>query len=273
MLPPAPGTTGASAHAPAADTLPVIGAAATYSSATMSPLLSPLSLGTITGDAAQSPLALSSVSADGVGDKSLPYELAGASVSINGQAAPLLYVSPGRFAFFVPAGLPPGEVEVIVTSQDGYVSRGTTRIGAAAPGLFTAGGLGTGRAIALNANEPGADSFDVVSPNIFGADKRTRLTLFATGISASAANADTSNDVRIEGGVLVNLAESVTVEARTGDGRVFQLPVEFAGAQGRQPGLDQISVVLHAELRGAGAVNLTVVTGGQRSNTATINLR
>ncbi|HEV7904447.1 MAG TPA: hypothetical protein VGO96_11455, partial [Pyrinomonadaceae bacterium] len=68
--------------------------------------------------------------------------------------------------------------------------------------------------------------------------------------------------------------ESLTVEARTSDGRVYHLPVEFAGAvEGRLPGLDQVNVLLHAELRGAGLVDLTIIINGQRSNTAAINIR
>ncbi|HKP72948.1 MAG TPA: hypothetical protein VJT82_08425 [Pyrinomonadaceae bacterium] len=272
------GVTGSSTadfnHAPVATTPPVIGAATTYSSASFSPVLSAQSLGTINGDAALSPLALTSLAADRTGSQSLPYELAGASVMVAGRAAQLLYVSPARISFCVPQGVPQGEAEVIVTSQDGYVSRGTTIVNAVAPGLFTVGGNGVGQALVLNGTEAGADAFDVTSAHALGLDKRTRLLLFATGIGAGVANASATNDVRLDGGVMLpNVAESVTVEARTGDGRVFQLPVEFAGAQGGLPGLDQINVVLVPELRGAGLVNLTVLAAGQRSNAATINVK
>jgi uncharacterized protein (TIGR03437 family) len=97
--------------------------------------------------------------------------------------------------------------------------------------------------------------------------------LFATGISAGAVNTNTGNDVRTGNSTLVNLAETVAVEARTATGRIFALPVEFAGAQGSMPGLDQINFLLPSELRGAGTVDLTVIINGQRSNTAAINVR
>jgi uncharacterized protein (TIGR03437 family) len=70
-----------------------------------------------------------------------------------------------------------------------------------------------------------------------------------------------------DGQIIANLAESVTVEARAGDGRVFTLPVEFAGAQGTLAGLDQVNVVLVPELRGVGSVQLTLVVNGVKSNT------
>jgi uncharacterized protein (TIGR03437 family) len=276
MLPAAGSAPADFAHAPAAATnLAVIGAATTLSSASMSPLLSPLSLGTITGQAAQSPLAQSAAYADRIGNNALPFELAGASVSINGRAAPLLYVSPSRISFLVPQDLPHGELEVLVTSQDGYVSRGTVVVNAVVPALFTADASGAGQALSMNTSEPGGVSYEVNSPHAFGADKRTRVTLFATGISAGAANFHPANDVRMENGrLVVNVAESLTVEARTTDGRLYNLPVEFAGAlEGRMPGLDQVNVVLHPELRGAGRVDLIIVVNGQRSNTAAINIK
>jgi len=70
--------------------------------------------------------------------------------------------------------------------------------------------------------------------------------------------------------LLENYAESVTAEARTSDGKVFSLPVEFAGATGMPRGLDQVKIRLTPELAGAGNVQITVVAGGRRSNTAGI---
>jgi hypothetical protein len=76
------------------------------------------------------------------------------------------------------------------------------------------------------------------------------------------------------GQIVVNVAESLTVEARYADGRFYHLPVEFAGALGaRMPGVDQVIVLLHPEMRGAGLVDLTIVVGGQRSNTASIYIK
>ncbi|MDQ1589970.1 MAG: hypothetical protein QOG71_597 [Pyrinomonadaceae bacterium] len=277
MLPSAGSAPGSFAHAPSAATdLAFIGAANTFSSASMSPVLAPQSLGTITGDAAQSPLARTSVAADRSGNNPLPFELAGASVSVGGRAAPLIYVSPARISFLVPQGLPQGELEVLVTSQDGYVSRGTIVVNAVAPALFTADASGAGNALSMNGSEPGANSYDVQSPHALSTDKRTRVSLFATGMSAGAANIYPANDVRADDGrIIINVAEALTVEARTRDGRLYHLPVEYAGAMldGRLPGLEQVNVLLHPELRGAGLVDLTIVVGGQRSNTATINIK
>ncbi len=97
--------------------------------------------------------------------------------------------------------------------------------------------------------------------------------IFATGIVPLAANTNFGNDIVTQGGTVSNLAESVFVEARTRSGHVFNLPVEFAGAQGQIAQLDQVNAVVSPELRGAGTVEITIVAGGQRSNTTTINIR
>jgi uncharacterized protein (TIGR03437 family) len=71
----------------------------------------------------------------------------------------------------------------------------------------------------------------------------------------------------------MNFAESVSVEAQLSDGTVYTLPVEFAGEQGVLPGLDQVTVRLISELKGAGAVQLTLIVNGQRSNAPTVFIK
>ncbi len=63
-----------------------------------------------------------------------------------------------------------------------------------------------------------------------------------------------------------NFAEAVTVITRLNNGTLITLPVEFAGTQGRLPGLDQVNFVLTHELAGAGPIEMTIFVNGQRSN-------
>jgi uncharacterized protein (TIGR03437 family) len=118
-----------------------------------------------------------------------------------------------------------------------------------------------------------ASVFEVLTPENFGPDKRTRVALFTMGVSASAANSDTTNDVGSGGAAEPNYAESVAVEARKSNGQVLILPVEFAGATDRLIGHDQVNLRLTPELGGAGLVQLTLIVAGQRSNSATILIR
>lgn len=266
---------GYSSHAASVAPAPVIGVGDIRSSASLVPAISPGSLGTILGNPAVSPLAAQASKATLLADGSLPYELSGVSVTISGRAAPIISVSPSQVSFYIPSNISTGVIEFLVTSQDGHVSQGTTYVApsAAVPAIFTANGIGTGSALVLNATTYERGSFAVSVPTNLGTDKRTRLMVMTTGITGGAVNSNTANDIRVGSSTILNLAESVTVQARTRNGQTFSLPVEYAGQSGSFPGLEQVNVVLIPELQGAGDVELTIIVGNERSNTATVTIR
>jgi uncharacterized protein (TIGR03437 family) len=251
---------------------PVIGPAEALSTASFAPVLAPASLGTILGDPNQSPLSTQTTYAALSTTGELPYELSGVSLAIGGRAVRLISVSPSRIYFSIPADATVGDTEVIVTSQEGYVSRGLATIAALAPGIFTLNGNGMGDAVVVNAVTLMSGEFKVTTPQNFGTDKQTRLTIFASGLNEGLFNTNVSNDIVFGASIFRNIAESVVVEARTVDNRIFHLPVDFAGASGRSYGLDQINVRLISELRGAGIVELAIIIEGHRSNMATIKI-
>ena len=252
---------------------PIIGPADTRSSASLAPVVAPASMGVILGDTTQSPLAAQTSYAAPNANGAWPYELAGVSVTVEGRAAPLFYVSPSRIDFCVPQGVTSNGAEVLVTAQDGTISRGTIALAQTAPALFSASAVGASASLSLNSAGLIAGPFDVMTQGNLGTDKRTRLMIFATGMSNGVADTDVSNDIRTTAGVIQNLSESVSVEARTSDGRIFWLPVEYAGRQGGLPGLDQINIILIPELRGTGNVELTLLVAQQRSNSVTVQIR
>jgi uncharacterized protein (TIGR03437 family) len=51
------------------------------------------------------------------------------------------------------------------------------------------------------------------------------------------------------------------------------VPVTFAGAQGTDPGLDQVNVALPSSLAGAGVVEVQVAAGNGTSNVVTIQVQ
>jgi len=232
--------------------------------------VAPSSLGSIAGNVAIAPMTSQTAFANLDSEGNLPYELGGLAVTVNGVAVPVLYASPSGIKFFMPPDAQLGTAEVIVASQDGYICEGSVNVGRDGSRLMTLADDDNGAAVVTNSRTMTATNFDVETDENFGPDKRTRLTLFATGISGAAVNLDTSNDVTINGLTRPNFAESVSVEARCSDGRVFTLPVEFAGVQGVLPGLDQVNVVLIPELRSAGTVSLTLIINGQRSNAPSV---
>ena len=131
----------------------------------------------------------------------------------------------------------------------------------------------SGQGVAVDALGMLVGGSEVNSPLVIGLDGRRRISLLASGLSSGVTNFDRSNDIWLANGQLLeNLAEAVSVEARTTDGRVFNLPVEYAGWQGQLPGIDQVNVVLLPELRGAGVVQFTIIAMGIRSNTLSITI-
>ena len=200
----------------------------------------------------------------------ISYEVGDVGVTIGGVQAPVVSVSPTEVVFVVPNGMPSGVADVVVSSREGFIHYGLANISGPNPTIVGVHGDTSSRAAALDQMEA-SGRFNATSTLMWlGADSRTRLTMVTTGAMTGLANTDLSNDVWSNGKLLVNLAESVTVEARLSDGRVFNLPVEYAGVQGDQPGIEQVNFILTPELSGAGNVQLTVTAGGRRSNTMTI---
>ena len=101
-------------------------------------------------------------------------QLAGASVSFNGIAAPMIYTSSGQVAAVVPYGIT-GSTALVTVTYQGETSAGfSVPIAPSAPGIFTADSTGRGQAAAVN-----QDGF-LNSPD-HPAHPGEVITLFATG--------------------------------------------------------------------------------------------
>ncbi|HTZ70473.1 MAG TPA: FG-GAP-like repeat-containing protein, partial [Acetobacteraceae bacterium] len=172
------------------------------------------------------------------------------------QTCTLFSVSASQINFLVPAGVATGIANITVESADGVVSKGTFTVAAVAPGIFTAGGTlldgfsetvnGQGAAGPLNytvqANPNQAGQFlalPIALPYPPGAEY---LILFGTGIRGAPKS-------------------QVSVTA----GGV-SLQLEYSGAQGQYPGLDQINVTVPYSLKGAGSTAINVTAAGQAAN-------
>jgi uncharacterized protein (TIGR03437 family) len=107
----------------------------------------------------------------------LPVILGGVQVSVNRQAAPLFFVSPGQINMPLPTNLPlSGTVDLLVSAPATGQIYGLTEINmaAASPGLFTAASTGTGPAAALNGDGTvNSASHPLVRGNV--------IVLFGTG--------------------------------------------------------------------------------------------
>ncbi len=170
-------------------------------------------------------------------DASLPTNVNGTTVTVNGRAAQIFYVSPTQVNFHVPAATEIGTAEVIVTNPDGFASKGAVTTLRAAPGVFTYSGDGLGDGVVLNADTLQPGPFDPSGGNL-------RLIVFSTGVRNATA-------------------VSVTAGGRA-------LTVESVAQTPNMPGMDEIHVLVPADLRGAGKVELVVRADGRDSNPVSV---
>ena len=184
--------------------------------------------------------------------------LAGTTVKVNGHEAQMFYASPDELVFVVPDGLANGPAEFVVTNSEGFSSKAQAVIASAAPGVFTVSGDGEGEAIVLDSDTQNAGPFDPTNG-------RLRLSIFATGVS-HATNVSVSTN-----------GQPVPVERIVGSGisRASSAAVSTDGqaaVPSGLPGLDEIHVLVPAELRGARTSTLIVTADGVQSNPVSLVL-
>lgn len=181
----------------------------------------------------------------------LPTEVAGTRVEINGKAVGLIFVSPGQINCVLPDGSATGRLDVLVRSGTGVKSRGVVDVEAVAPGLFTVNASGTGPGSILNAITFAQAPFLVETLEIPGDDQRTRLAVYGTGIRG---------------------AEQVTATVTDDRKQVIEVEIQYAGPAPGFFGLDQINIVLPADLDGSDDASLTVVCDSIPSKPVTFSL-
>jgi uncharacterized protein (TIGR03437 family) len=183
----------------------------------------------------------------------LPLALADVSVTINGLAAPLLYVSPTLIDAQVPAGIPPGQAAMVVRTGGVASQPVSIAVRRTAPGIFTDS---NGQAVVLNADG------SANSPQN-GAAAGTTVSLFLTGVGPVDLAID--DGAAPPDGMPVHATLPVSVTINT-----VPATVMFAGLAPHAAGLARIDLKVPA-LAG-GSHPLTVTIGGAASNTARISI-
>lgn len=187
--------------------------------------------------AAGAALAFTTQQAQPQADGAFSPTVGGTSVTVNGLPAQIFFVSPNEVHFHLPVATALGIAEVVITNSDGFQSRENITVLRAAPGIFTGTGDGLGEATILNADTLQPAPFNPTSGNL-------RLIVFATGV---------------RNGTTVSI---------TAAGRVLTL--ESIAHTANMPGMDEIHVLVPADLRGAGRVDLAVRADGRESNPASV---
>ncbi len=226
-------------------TLPTVATNGVVNAASFAPQISPGALATVFGGN----FALSKAGAS----TPLPSSLAGVSITVNGQSAPILFVTPTQVNFQVPWETALGPAAVTVAVNGGGSNAVTVPVLGAAPGLFSSNGQAVVQNSDFSLNEPG-------NPAKVGS---TIVAYLSGSGSVSPAVADGAA-TPIGTLVFLNSQTSVTIGPATAQ-------VAFAGLAPGFVGLVQMNIVVPSSLQ-TGSYPLTVTIGSETSNPATISI-
>jgi uncharacterized protein (TIGR03437 family) len=183
----------------------------------------------------------------------VPAVLGGASVSVNGVAAPLLYAGPNQINFQVPFE---ASGSATVTATAGGVQTGTkiVPLASAAPGIFL---LPQGWAAALNADNS-------VNGASNAAAAGAAIAVYVTGLGAVSPPVATGTPAPTTSLSRVNAAVTATIGG-------MPATVLFAGLAPGYVGLYQVNIMVPQ--LASGNYPLQISAGSVSSNTATIGIR
>ncbi len=186
----------------------------------------------------------------------LPTDLGGTTVRITDSrnvehSAPLFFVSPQQINYLIPSQASLGLAQITITNSNGAVSRGELQLVNSSPAIFTVSYTGRGLPVALTTYdgvfyEGVTNSDGSAKPVNPGSQWRPNyLLLFGTGFSNEA-----------------------NLRVRIGNQEIAPL---YAGTQGSFAGLDQINLMLPANMPG-GITDITLISNGRASNTVQLRM-
>ena len=184
----------------------------------------------------------------------VPASLGGASIAVNGLAAPIFYASPSQINFQIPFETAAGTASVSLTVNGAVAGTAVVPIQNIAPGLFTEPG---GGAAALN--QDGSVNFPG-RPATAGSE----IAVFLTGLGPVEPVVGT-------GAAAPASLLSTTKSAVSAFIGYMPAPVKFAGLAPGFAGLYQVNLIV-PQLPG-GQYSLQVSIGGVSSNAAGIDVR
>ena len=233
-----------------------------YSGASYQPVVAPNSWAVAFGTGMASSTADAALTAAG----QWPTTLAGITVTVDGQPAELYYVSPKQINFLVPDVTNLGSLTVVISNTaTGGKQTSSVNVQNSAVGIFTSNSTGAGPGAILNGVTGVGQPFLVVTPQNGGSDLRTRLAIYCTAIRYAG---NPTQDASV-----TNVASNVTAQGRDTAGNQYNFSVEYAGGSDPAfPGLDQVNIVLPAQLDGAGVVTLTISAENTTSNPVTFQV-
>jgi len=190
------------------------------------------------------------------GNGKLQTKMAGAQVTINGTAAPMIYATPIQVGIQIPSETA-GTSAIVQVSVNGQSSPPKTiSLGTSSPGIFTLNQTGAGPGTITHADAAGTQ----VSPGSPAVPGEV-LIIYATGLGPVLPAVPT-------GTLPASVAATATQASVTIDGIAAE--VQFSGLSGCCVGVDQVNVVVPQNVRLGSSIPVTLSIGDKQSNTVTI---
>jgi len=193
--------------------------------------------------------------------------MGGATVTVNGQAAPVYYVSANQIDFLIPYGTPPGDALVSVSRGGQAGNTVSIEVAAVAPRILPLGIGSYGNIVLADfVTRPIPTTPGIASrPAVAGTDS---LIIYAIGLgqttpAATDGAAASSTQLESVSGVVVFLGNQSTHTGET-------LTPSFAGLTPGLVGLYQVNVAIPALSPTGNALPLALGMGAVTSNTVSI---
>jgi uncharacterized protein (TIGR03437 family) len=217
-------------------TAPIVAPGGAISAAGLQPTVAPGSVISIYGANLSSGIA-------GATAVPLPTSLGGDSVTVNGLAIPLFYVSPGQINGQVPYETAVGEAVVVVTTGGVATPGIAMNVSATAPGVLQ---YGAGHAVAINPNG---------SVNNIGVGAKAGATVVIYMTGEGAVNGPVVTGAGSSGSPLLSTKATTTALVGGADATV-----SFSGLTPGGVGLMQVNLVI--PMIAAGDYPLVITVGG-----------
>jgi uncharacterized protein (TIGR03437 family) len=195
--------------------------------------------------------------------------VAGVSIDVKDSAGAvrqglILFVSPEQVNFILPSGTASGAATITLSRQGGAQPAGQAmvQVQAVAPALFAANanGKGAAAAVLLMAKPDGSMPWRYT----FGCQAAGRCVTEPMELSGGTPV------LQLYGSGIRGRSSLAAVTASVGG---TEVEVQFAGAQGGFPGLDQVNLILPQSLAGRGELDVLLSVEGRRANTVTVAFR
>ncbi len=178
-----------------------------------------------------------------------------ASVTFNGVASPLIFVSGGQINAQLPWEVPPGSATVVVTRGNASSAPKSFSVATIAPGIFSVE-FGVGQAIAINLDGSlAAPEGSLPGVPTHPAGIGSTILLLATGLGPVSPPALTGNNS-------LDALRNATVPPVVLIGGVPAQQIDFAGLSPQFVGVNQLNVVVPPGAPTGNAVPVQIQSGG-----------